>query len=189
MDVWLTATFTKDKFTATHDTICQALMSRCGAVVQPRLDGSVEYHLSKAGTKQLKQADILTLQQDADMDLSGKLFEEYYLILPVSTALDPVPEGFPDRTYLDDDEVEQVRTVIDYVAWYRVSTNGLAALVRCTHKVNNEDTSGISLDPDNFKLWHDVAMAQSVHTAVQPDGLIESVQAVELMTGNYTEEE
>ena len=185
MDTWLKATFTKDKFTATHDTICQALMSRCGAVVEPQLSGAVAYHISQAGTKQLTQANILTLQQDVDMTLEGKLFEAYYMIVPSSVASANMPEGFPDRTYLDEEGVEVIRKVQDYIAWYQVSTDGLTALLRCTHKMTNESTSGVALDPDNFKLWYDIAQTFPEHIAICPDGLIESTQATELLAGDY----
>jgi len=185
MTTWLTLRVPDTEVNATTDAIKLRAVTQCGARLEATRDG-VDIYFSQYGSAKLTQDQILYCQQTAGLDFDGALGQEYYLILPISVANANVPVGFPDRTYIDENEQEVIRKVKDYVAFYRISQDGLTALVRCTHTLTNEDTSGVSLDPDDFVLWYNVAMNQSVHTAISPDGLIEHAQAEVLLNTTYT---
>ena len=168
-----------------HGSILKKLFE-CDTTVECLAFGKRIFDVHKFGTMHLDQADILALNADEDVVLSGDLYEKYYMVANISVLDIDVPEGFDNRTLPpDEEEYEEVRKVRDYVLGYTESTDGLTALIRCAHKVHIDAPSGASLNPNNFALWHSTAMGMSSHTAVQPNGLIESAQAVELMAGKY----
>jgi len=177
MTDWLTLNINSDEWTDEMTTIAV----KAAALMY---SGDAQFNFTYEQTKQITQAQIEYCVNNG-VDLSGILGNPYFIILPIAIANSNVPVGFPDRTYIDENEQVIVRKIKDYVANYRVSQDGLTALVRCTHKPTNEDTCGISLTVDEFILWLNAARNQSVHTEIAGQYLIELDQALTLLEGDY----